>query len=239
MNTASETIRKALLDRADASYKEFQSALLPSVDPDRVIGVRTPDLRRYARSLAGTREAADFLEDLPHRYYEEDNLHAALIEQIRDFDAALTEVKRFLPYIDNWATCDGFCPKILRTDLPRLWTEIQRWLASDQPYVVRYALVRMTFWYLDAPEFVSEALRLAAEVKSDHYYVRMAQAWFFSIALVKQYDAALPYLTEHRLPVWVHNKAIQKAIESYRPSPEVKAYLKTLKRRKRAHGGNV
>lgn len=239
MNTDSETIRKSLFDRADASYKDFQSALLPTLDPDRVIGVRTPELRRYARSLRGTETAREFLRELPHRYYEEDNLHAALLEQIKDFDVALAEVERFLPYINNWATCDGFCPKILRTDLDRLWTAIRRWLASDQPYTVRYALVRMTFWYLDAPEFVPEALRLAAEVESDHYYVQMAQAWFFSIALVKRYDAALPYLTEHRLPVWVHNKAIGKAIESYRPSPEVKTYLKTLKRRERAHGGNL
>lgn len=240
MNTHAETIQKALLERADAEYKAFQEKLIPTVEPVHVIGVRTPALRRYARSIVGSEAANAFLETLPHRYYDENNLHAALIEQIKDFDGALAAVERFLPYVDNWATCDGFCPKVLRSDPARLWREICRWLASEQPYTVRYALVRMTAWYLDAPAFSPEVLRLAAEVESDHYYVKMAQAWFFSIALIKQYDATLPYLTEHRLPVWVHNKAIAKAIESYRPTPAVKAHLKTLKRREtRADGGNL
>ena len=240
MSVASESIQKGLFDRADEGYKAFQEKLIPTVDPARVIGVRTPVLRRYARELVGTDAATEFLGALPHRYYEEDNLHAALIEQIKDFDGALAAVEAFLPYVDNWATCDGFCPKILRSDPARLWGEIERWLASEHPYTLRYALVRMTFWYLDDPVFSDEVLEAAAAVVSDHYYVRMAVAWFFSIALIKQYDATLPYLTEHRLPVWVHNKAIAKAIESYRPSPETKSYLKTLKRdQPRNDGGSL
>ena len=224
-------IRDALFAMRDEGYAKFQSKLMPTVSPARIIGVRTPRLRAYAKKIAGSDESNAFLSFLPHTYYEENNLHAALLEHIREFDVALDAVEKFLPYIDNWATCDGFCPKVLLTDEKRLLERIGEWLASDRVYTVRYALVRLTAWYLDAPRFSADILNNAAAVAHDDYYVRMAQAWLFSVALVKQYDATLPYLTAHRLDAWVHNKAIQKAVESYRVPPEIKSYLKTLKRR--------
>ena len=238
MATEATRIQERLWALSDTAYKRFQSNLLPTLSPDSVMGVRTPELRRLAKRLNGSAEAAHFLAALPHQYYDENNLHAALLEHIKDFDTALAEVERFLPYIDNWATCDGFCPKCLRKDPDRFLQRIGKWLTSSHPYTVRYALVRLTAWYLDDPIFTTEILALAAAVESEEYYVKMAQAWFFSIALVKQYETTIPYLTEHRLPVWVHNKAIQKAVESYRPSPETKSYLKTLKRQNvRTNGG--
>ena len=240
MNANANFIQNTLLAASDPAYRRFQSRLLPTVSPERVIGVRIPTIRRYAKQLAGTRDAEEFLSNLPHAYYDEDNLHAALLEHIKDFDRALDAVKCFLPYLDNWATCDGFCPKCLRKEPRRLLEEIRRWLASTHPYTVRFALVRLTAWYLDDCVFTPEILSLAASVSSfEDYYVRMGVAWFFSIALIKQYESALPYLVEHRLPVWIHNKTIQKAVESLCPTPETKAYLKTLKRRETATDGGT
>ena len=227
------SIQASLLALGDGDYAAFQCKLMPTVDPACVIGVRTPLLRRYAKQLAKTAEAELFLQTLPHTYYEENNLHAALLEQKKDFDTAITEVERFLPYVDNWATCDSFCPGVLKKEPQRLWEAILRWLSSDKVYTVRYGLVRLLNWYLDAPNFSPAVLEVAANVTHDDYYVRMAVAWLFSMALVKQYDATLPYLTACRLPVWIHNKAIQKAVESYRIDPATKTYLKTLKRKER------
>ena len=231
MNTDIQSIQNHLWANADEAYRTFQAGLLPTLPRDRVIGVRIPLIRAYAKQLVGTAQADAFLASLPHEYFDENNLHAALIEHIKDFDAALEAVEQFLPYIDNWATCDGFCPKCLRKDPQRLLSAIKRWLTSNRPYTVRFALVRLTAWYLEDDTFTPELLNLVAAVESDEYYVNMAVAWFFSIALVKQYDNTQPYITEHQLPLWVHNKAIQKAVESYRSTPTVKSYLKTLKRR--------
>ena len=223
-------IKKELFALRDEQYAQFQRKLLPTVDADRVIGVRIPNVRRLAKQYYGTKEAERFLASLPHALYDEDNVHGALLDRISDFDTAIREVERFLPYIDNWATCDLFCPKALLQKPDLLFLRIKSWLSSDKVYTVRYGLVRLTAWYLDGARFTPEVLALAAEVKSEDYYVKMAQAWFFSMALAKQYEKALPYLTEQKLDAWVHNKAIQKAVESYQISPETKAYLKTLKR---------
>ena len=230
MTNQSNAVTQHLINLQDPAYKRFQQNLIPTVAPEAVLGVRIPQIRKYAKELAHTPEAHRFLNTLPHRFYDENNLHGALLEQIRDFDAAIEAVERFLPYIDNWATCDSFCPKILKSQPERLWQRIGYWLASDQIYTVRYGLVRLTAWYLDAPLFSCEVLDAAAAVKHEDYYVRMAQAWLFSVALVKRYDATLPYLSRHRLSPWVHNKAIQKAIESYRIDADTKTFLKTLKR---------
>lgn len=230
MTDSVSRIRAGLLDLQDPTYKVFQAKLMPTINPDRIIGVRTPDLRKYAKLLAGSADAEAFLRDLPHAYYDENNLHAALLEKVKDFDTALTAVEAFLPYIDNWATCDGFCPKILRSSPDVLWERILVWLSSPHTYTVRYGLVRLTAWFLDDPLFSDAVLQAAANVRHPDYYVRMAQSWLFSIALIKQYDTALPYLTEHRLPLWIHNKAIQKAVESHCFSTNSKQFLKTLKR---------
>ena len=223
-------IREALFALRDEQYAQFQRKLLPTVDVDRVIGVRIPDVRRLAKQYHNADAAQVFLSDLPHALYDEDNLHGALLDRIPDFDTAIAEVERFLPYIDNWATCDLFCPKALLQKPDLLLSHIKSWLSSDKVYTVRYGLVRLTSWYLDGARFTPEVLPLAASVQNSDYYVKMAQAWLFSMALAKQYDATLPYLTEQKLDVWIHNKAIQKAVESYQISPETKAYLKTLKR---------
>ncbi|MBQ8214029.1 MAG: DNA alkylation repair protein [Clostridia bacterium] len=230
MHALETEIRKKLLSMKDAQYAQFQRKLMPTVDPVRVIGVRIPDIRRLAKTYYGTEESKSFLAALPHALYDEDNLHGALLDRIPDFDTAIHEVERFLPYIDNWATCDLFCPKILLQKPDSLLSHIKSWLRSDKVYTVRYGLVRLTAWYLDDARFTPEILSLAAQVRGEDYYINMAQAWFFSMALAKQYDATIPYLTEQRLDAWVHNKAIQKAIESYQISTEIKAYLKTLKR---------
>lgn len=226
-----EQIRAALFSMRDDDYAEFQSRLMPTVARECVIGVRIPALRSYAKKLVGSTEARDFLAALPHVYYDENNLHGALLDHIRDFDTALGEVERFLPYVDNWATCDLFCPKILLSHPDRLLERILCWLSSVRPYTVRYGLARLTAWYLDVPRFSDEILEAAASVTLSDYYVQMAQAWLFSIALVKQYDRTLPYFTADRLSPWVHNKALQKAVESYRVDAETKSYLKTLKRK--------
>ena len=226
------SIREHLPELSDESYKRFQAKLMPTVSLDRIIGVRTPQIRRYAKEIFESAEAKAFLSDLPHAYYDENNLHGALLERIPDFDAAINAVEAFLPHVDNWATCDMFCPKILRTEPQRLLVFIQKWLLSDHVYTVRYGLVRLTFWYLDAPVFSPEILALAAAVEKEEYYVQMAVAWFFSMALVKQWDATLPYLTDQRLDLWIHNKAIQKAIESEQITPSQKEFLRSLKRKR-------
>ncbi len=224
-------IREHLFAMANEKYKHFQAKLLPTLSPDTIIGVRTPALRRYAKELFGSNAAKNFLVSLPHEYYDENNLHGALLDLIPEYNAALEAVEVFLSYIDNWATCDMFCPKVLRKSPEPLLCAIRAWLKSDRVYTVRYGLVRLTFWYLDEPLFTPEILELAAAVKNEDYYVKMAVAWLFSMALAKQWDAALPYFTEHRLPLWIHNKAIQKAIESYQLSKDQKDELKPLKRR--------
>ena len=227
-------IQRELFALRDEKYREFQLGLMPTVPREQVIGVRTPLLRAYAARLFRDTEATvRFLSSLPHAYYEENNLHAALIGHIRDFDRALEEVGRFLPYLDNWATCDSFAPRALLQKPDELLTYIRQWLRSPHAYTVRFGLVRLTGWYLDAPLFSPQVLSLAARVTHEDYYVRMAVAWFFSIALIKQYDAALPYLLQGRLSPWIHNKAIQKARESRCVKPKIKDYLAALKIKER------
>ncbi|MGI6336763.1 MAG: DNA alkylation repair protein [Eubacteriales bacterium] len=212
---------------AEPEYRAFQCKLMPTVDPARVLGVRTPLVRSLARELTGTPDAESFLRTLPHPTYEENNLHAFLIERERDFDRALALVDAFLPHVDNWATCDSMSPKVFGKHLPELWAHIPLWLGSGDTYTVRFGIGMLMSWYLDAA-FTPEALERVAAVRSEEYYVSMMAAWFFATALAKQYDAAIPYLTECRLPVWTHNKTIRKAIESNRISNDTKRYLRTL-----------
>ena len=232
MSEQTESIQKRLFSLRDEEYRRFQLKLLPTVEPEKVIGVRTPEIRRYAKELFGSDAAKFFLSALPHSYYDENNLHGALLDLVPDFEEALTAVEDFLPHVDNWATCDMFCPKVLKKQPERLLCAIRKWLKSDRIYTVRYGLVRLTFWYLEEPVFSSEILELAAAVNHEDYYVQMAVAWLFSMALVKQWEASLPYLQEGLLSPWIHNKAIEKAIESYQLTPEQKEFLKALKRKK-------
>ena len=227
MNTET-TIRARLFELQDLSYRDFQCKLMPTVDPDTVIGVRTPELRKLAKSFSKEPEAEAFLRTLPHRYYEENNLHGFLIETMKDYSQVIAALDAFLPYVDNWATCDLMSPKIFKKHLPELREQIQVWMASSHTYTIRFGIEMLMTFYLDE-QFQTEYLDWVADVHSEEYYVNMMIAWYFATALAKQYDAALPYLQEHRLEPWTHNKAIQKAIESYRITDEQKAYLRSLK----------
>lgn len=222
-------IRQTLFSLQDPGYKAFQCKLMPTVSPDAVIGVRIPELRRLARSLRGSQESEAFLHSLPHGYYDENNLHGFLLEHIRDFDACILALDSFLPHVDNWATCDLMNPPVLARHLPELLPHIRRWMESDHPYTVRFGMELLMRHYL-TDAFSPEYLQMAAEVESQEYYVNMMAAWFFATALAKQYDSAIVYLEQQRLPLWTHNKTIRKALESDRISPEKKLYLKTLKR---------
>ena len=223
-------IEQKLLALRDEAYADFQRRLLPTLPPASIIGVRTPALRALAKELAGTAEAEAFLQALPHRCFEENNLHAFLLEKIRGYDACVAALDVFLPHVDNWATCDQLAPPALGRELTRLDGEIRRWLASPRPFTVRFGIGMRMRHFLDGA-FRTEYLDEVSEIDSNEYYVNMMAAWFFATALAKQYDAALPYLEARRLPRWTHNKAIRKAIESRRLTDEQKAYLRTLKER--------
>lgn len=227
-----KNIRLKLFSMQDLSYKEFHSKLMPTVNPDKIIGVRTPDLRRYAKELYGSSEAEEFLRELPHTYYEEDNLHGMLIGKIKDYNKCIVELNRFLPYVDNWSTCDMAPPKIFKNHLPELLEQIRIWMTSEDTYTVRYGIGMLMRLYLD-DAFQMEYPEMVAKIRSEEYYINMMIAWYFATALAKQYDAVLPYLEQRRLDVWTHNKAIQKAVESYRITDEQKAYLKSLKIKKK------
>lgn len=227
METLENRVRRELFALRDKKYRDFHKKLVPTVDEARIIGIRVPELRKYAKAFP-TQDKDAYLDLLPHRYIEENNLHAFLICGIKDFDEAMSRTEAFLPYIDNWATCDSFMPKVFKKHPDAVYAKVKEWLQSEHTYTLRYALVTLLNNFLDE-EFRPEMLDLAAGLRSEEYYINMAIAWYFSIALVKQYDAALPYIRSRRLDRWVHNKAIQKAIESYRISTETKAYLRSLK----------
>ena len=221
-------IQQELFEMQDLKYKDFHSRLMPTVSPEAIIGVRTPQLRKFARDFAKTPESHEFIKQLPHKFYEENNVHAFVIEQIKNYEAAMSETEKFLPYIDNWATCDMFLPKAFKKNTDKLILKIDEWIKSDKIYTVRYAIGLLMSLYLD-DEFKLEYPEAVASVRSEEYYVNMMIAWYFATALAKRYDEVLPYITEKRLDTWTHNKAIQKAIESNRISKETKEYLKTFK----------
>lgn len=222
-------VQKELFEMQDQAYREFHSRLIPNVDPAKIIGVRTPQLRSYAKQYAKRPEAADFLRQLPHEYYEENNLHAFLIEQIKDYEACVAEWNRFLPYVDNWATCDMPSPKVFKKHLPELLTQIRKWMDSGETYTVRFGIGMLMRLYLEPETFSPEYPRWVAEVRSDEYYVNMMVAWYFATALAKQWEAVIPYIEERRLTQWCHNKSIQKAVESNRITPEQKDHLRGLR----------
>ena len=220
-----EEIQKHLFELQDMAYRDFHSRLMPGIDKETIIGIRVPVLRKYAKSIAGTELSEKFIKELPHRYYEENNLHMMLITGIKDYDRCISEIERFLPYIDNWATCDFHAPKCFENHKEDLLPVIKRWIASSETYTIRYGIGMLMRLYLDA-DFDPEYVRIVAEVKSDEYYVNMMIAWYMATALAKQWDVVIPYIEEHRMPDWVHRKTIQKAVESYRITDEQKRYLK-------------
>ena len=212
----------------DQKYGAFQAKLIPTVEADRIIGVRTPQLRAFAKKLFKDGDTAVFLTALPHQYFEENQLHAFVISLEKDFDKCVAEVEAFLPFMDNWATCDLLSPKVFKKEPEKLLAHIDRWLKSDQVYTVRFGIVMLMQHFLDE-RFDPKYADMVAAVRSEEYYINMAIAWYFATALAKQYTSIVPYLEGKRLDGWTHNKAIQKSVESYQITPEQKAYLKTLK----------
>ena len=256
MNEQSPILQR-LFEMQDLEYRDFQSRLIPNVSDDVFIGIRTPALRKYAKELYKEAEAQrktavsrktagscdrgstgllkgqgtsldHFLQDLPHHYFDENQLNAFIISEEKDFTRCMDQVDRFLPYVDNWATCDQLSPGVFKKNRPALVPYIRKWISSGETYTVRFAIGTLMQHFLD-DAFDPEWPEMAAGVQSEEYYVKMMIAWYFATALAKQYDAVLPYLEEHRFDAWTHNKTIQKAVESYRITPEQKAYLKTLK----------
>ena len=228
MTSIEKEIQGRLFELQDLKYRDFSSKLTPTVDPETVIGVRTPALRKLAKEYGYTPEIEKFLKILPHRYYEENNLHGFLIETIREYGTAINALEAFLPYIDNWATCDLISPKVFKKNLTELYKRIQVWIRSDRTYTVRFGIGMLMSHFL-GDHFRPEMPELVASIRSEEYYINMMIAWYFATALVKQPDAVMPFIQEQRLEKWTHNKAIQKSIESYRISDDTKAYLRTLK----------
>lgn len=228
MSNITEIICERLFALQDLKYRDFHSALMPTVDKDLVIGVRTPELRKLAKEMAGEPEITEFLTDLPHKYYEENNLHEMIIEMEKDFGKCMEMLEDFLPYIDNWATCDLISPKIFRKNTSQLLEKVRVWIRSEHTYTCRFAMKMLMTWYLDE-EFSLEYLEIVAAVDSEEYYVNMMRAWYFATALAKQYESVVPFIENKRLDDWTHNKTIQKSVESFRITPQQKAYLKTFK----------
>ncbi|MBR1809400.1 MAG: DNA alkylation repair protein [Paludibacteraceae bacterium] len=224
--TETEIIRR-LFSEQDIVYADFNCRLLPGIERERVIGVRTPVLRQMAKELVMEGNTEEFLTRLPHRYFEENQLHSFIVSQTKNFPACIGQVEAFLPFIDNWATCDQLSPHCFRLHKQTLLPHIVSWLHSDKPYIIRFGMKMLMDYFLD-DDFKSEFLQDVAAVHSEHYYVQMMQAWYFATALAKQWTAAIPYIVQHRLDRWTHNKTIRKACESYRISDEKKVYLKTL-----------
>ena len=232
--TSSE-ITSQLFSMQDSSYRDFQVKLLPTLVPESVIGVRTPALRDFAKSLlaeaktSGRKELDSFLSALPHKYFDENQLHAFVLSGKKNFDTCIALLEKFLPFIDNWATCDQLSPKVFKKKRQKLLPFIEKWLSSEKTYVIRFAIGMLMQHFLD-DDFSPLYLEKVASIRSQEYYVNMMIAWYFATALAKQYESALPYITQNRLEKWTHNKTIQKAIESSRISQEQKDYLRTLKR---------
>ena len=219
-------LQKQLFELQDLDYREFHSKLMPTIDKKKIIGIRTPQLRKFAKEFAKSEDKEDFLNSLPHTYYEEDNLHGFLLEMEKDYDILVDRIEKFLPYVDNWATCDMVRPKVFKKHLPELFEHVNIWLDSEHTYTIRYGIGMLLSFYLDE-EFDKKHLEMVAKIRSEEYYVNMMIAWYFATALAKQWDATIPYIEGKVLNKWVHNKTIQKAIESYRITKEQKEYLRT------------
>ena len=224
-------IQKELFSRQDKEYMKFLSKLTPNVSEDTIIGVRIPEIRKLAKKLVKNNEYEDFLKELPHKYYDENLLHGAIISENKDFENCIESLDSFLPFVDNWAVCDTISPKIFKKHKKELIEKIKEWSQSDKTYTCRFGVEMLMTHFLDE-DFKKEYLEMVANIHSEEYYVKMVVAWFFATALTKQWDYAVIYLENNRLDVWVHNKTIQKARESLRILEDKKGYLKGLKRKK-------
>ncbi len=221
-------IQKELYSFQDLKYRDMQIKIIPSIDPESVIGVRTPELRKMAKKLSKLPDIREFLNDLPHKYFEENQLHSFIISGMKDYDRCIEELERFLPYVDNWATCDQMSPGVFKKHRNELAGPIKKWITDEHCYTVRFGIGMLMEHFLDN-DFDLCYPEMVAAVASEEYYVKMMKAWYFATALAKQYDAAIPYLENKRLDTWTHNMTIRKAIESYRVGPAEKEYLRSLK----------
>lgn len=222
------TLYRRLAEVKDDAYREFQAKLVPNIPKETILGVRTPEMRKIAKEVFESAERDAFLNDLPHKYYEENLIHFFVLAMIRDFNECVRRVEAFLPYVDCWPASDQATPKSFRKNHEKLLPYIEKWIASDHVYTARFGLRMLMNEFLDA-DFKEEYLALAASKQGEDYYLKMMIAWFFATALAKRYDETVPYLEQHRLDEWVHKKAIQKAIESFRVSDAHKEYLKRLR----------
>ena len=223
-----EQIQKDLFDLQDEKYRDFTKNLTPGLEADSFIGVRTPELKKLAKKYAKAEGIEEFLGALPHKYFEENQLHAFLISEMKDYEVCIREMNRFLPFVNNWATCDQMSPKIFAKHKKELLGEVKVWIKSKETYTVRYAIGTLMRHYLD-DDYDEKYPKMIAAVKSEEYYINMMIAWYFATALAKQYESILPYIEGQKLSKWTHNKTIQKAVESYRITPEQKEYLRSLK----------
>ena len=224
----SNYIKNTLLKLSDEKYKSFQLSLIPGIPSGKVIGVRIPTVRNFAREIAGTPAAYEFMSSLPHAYYDEDNLHGILISMEKDYTRVVSLLDDFLPYVDNWATCDLISPKVFSKHKEELLPKIWRWISTEHTYTVRFGIEMLLKFYLDEGFSVKQA-DAVAELRSEEYYINMVRAWYFATALAKQYDSVIGYIEGRRLDEWTHNMTIRKAIESYRISDDKKVYLRQLK----------
>lgn len=222
-----EDIRTELYSLADVKYRDFQAKLIPGLEKE-MIGVRTPQMRVLAKKYAKEPAVGDFLEELPHRSFDEDQLHAFIISLTKDLDICISQIEAFLPYVTNWATCDQLSPKCFAKNREKLLPYIKKWVAGTETYTIRFGIGMLMQHYLDR-DFDPSYPELVAKVDSNEYYVNMMKAWYFATALAKQWDAVIPFIEQRRLDAWSHNKTIQKSIESYRITTEQKDYLRTLK----------
>ncbi len=221
-------LHRKLYDLQDLKYRDMQLKTIPTAEPETVIGVRTPALRIMAKEVLKSGDYKGFLEELPHQYFEENQLHSFIISGIKDFDAAMEELEKFLPYVDNWATCDQMSPKIFTKHRDLLLTHIKKWIKSEKTYTVRFGVKMLMEHFLD-DDYDPCYPEMVAKIRSEEYYVNMMIAWYFATALAEQYESILPFIEEKKLDDWTHNKAIQKSVESRRITAEQKAYLKSLK----------
>ncbi len=221
-------LHKKLYELQDLKYRDMQIKIIPNIDPESVIGVRTPELKAMAKEMLKAGDYMAFLGKLPHKYFEENQLHAFIISGIKDMDVCMEELEKFLPYVDNWATCDQMSPKIFKKHREILLIHIKKWITSGKTYSVRFGVGMLMEHFLDE-DYDSKYPEMVAKLRSKEYYVNMMIAWYFATALAKQYESILPYIEEKRLDDWTHNKAIQKSVESRRITEEQKTYLKSLK----------
>ena len=222
-------ITDKLFKLQDKKYQEMQFKIIPNIDNSTIIGVRTPDIKKLAKEVYKD-DYKLFLKELPHKYFDENQLHAFIISEIKDFNECIDYINKFLPYIDNWATCDTLIPKVFKKNTDKLIKEVKKWIKSKEDYTIRYGVGTLMRFYLN-DEFKEEYLELVSKIKSNEYYVNMMIAWYFATALAKQYNSTIKIIENNKLDTWTHNKTIQKAIESYRITDEQKNYLKTLKRK--------